>query len=86
MTLLQLLLLTIIIIINYYYDNFIYAKTLETQNTLIDKKNYMGLTIYFTKYIPIKFIKMLSFHYHKSMGKIKEHKENKYLMVELYTR
>ena len=42
-------------------------------NILIDKKNYKDLTIYFTRYVNSKSIKMLSLHYHELMGKIKEH-------------
>ena len=48
------------------------------------RKKYKDLAIYFTRYIHSKSIKMLSLHYHELMGKIKEHKGNKYLMVNDY--
>ena len=40
--------------------------------------------IYFTRYVHSKSIKMLSLHCHELMGKIKEHEEKKYLMVNDY--
>ena len=51
---------------------------LRTENILIDKKNYKDLTIH------SKSMKMLSLHYHKLIGKTKEHKRTKYLMVNNY--
>ena len=41
------------------------------------------MTIYFTRYIHGKSMKMLSLHYHELMGKIKEHEE-KNLLVNDY--
>ena len=52
-------------------------------NILIDEKNYKDLTIYFTRYVHKRSIKMLSLHYHELMGKIEEH-EGKKLMVDDY--
>ena len=47
-------------------------KKLETKNILIDQKDYKDFTIYFSRYVHGKSIKMLSLHYHESMGKINE--------------
>ena len=33
-----------------YYDNLSKSKMLETNNILIDEKNYKDLTIYFARY------------------------------------
>ena len=44
---------------NYYFDNLVKPKKLETKNILIDEKNYKDLTIYFTKYVHSNSIKML---------------------------
>ena len=49
----------------------------------IDEKNYKDLTIYFTRYVHSKSIKMLSLHYHKLMKKLMNMKK-KYLMVNDY--
>ena len=49
----------------------IITKNLRTKNLLIDKKNYKDLTIH------SKSMKMFSLHYHKLMGKTKEHKRTK---------
>ena len=38
---------------------------------LIDKKDYKDLSIYFTRYVHSKSIKMLALHYHELMGKNK---------------
>ena len=58
---------------NYYFDNLIKAKKIETKNILIDEKNYNYFLIYFTKYVYRKSRKMLSLHYHELMKKIEEH-------------
>ena len=42
------------------------------------------MTIYFTRYVHSKFIKVLSLNYHEVMGKIEKHEEKKYLMVDDY--
>ena len=60
---------------NYYFDNLVKAKNLETKNILIDKKNYKDLVIYFARYVR-------SLYYHEIMGKVKEHEGKKYLMVD----
>ena len=60
------------------------AKKLETKNILINEKNYKDLSIYFTRYVHMNAIKMLSLHYHELMGKIKEHEGKKYMMVNDY--
>ena len=67
---------------NYYFDNLVKAKNLETKNILIDKKNYKDLVIYFARYVQSKLIKVLSLYYHEIMGKVKEHEGKKYLMVD----
>ena len=36
---------------------------------------YNGPTIYFTRYVQKKLIKMLNLHYHKLKGHIREHQE-----------
>ena len=48
---------------NYYFDNLVKGKQLETKNILIDEKNYKDVTIYFTRYVHKKAIKMLHLHY-----------------------
>ena len=48
-------------------------KKLETKNILVDQKNYKDFTIYFSRYVHGKSLKMLSLHYHESMEKISEH-------------
>ena len=48
---------------DYYFDNLIKAKKLETKKILIDEKNLKDLVIYFTRYVHSKSIKMLSLHY-----------------------
>ena len=58
---------------NYHSDNLVEAEKLDTKNILIDEKNYQDLTIYFTRYVYSKSIKMLSLHYPELMGKIEEH-------------
>ena len=58
---------------NYHSDNLVEAEKLDTKNILIDEKNYQDLTIYFTRYVYCKSIKMLSLHYPELMGKIEEH-------------
>ena len=69
---------------NYHFDNLVKTKKLETKNILINEKNYKHLTIYFTRYVHSKSIKVLSLHYHELMGKIQEHEEEIYLMVNYY--
>ena len=58
---------------NYYFDNLVKAKMLETENILINEKNYKDLVIYFTTYFHSEFIKMLRLCYHELMGTIEEH-------------
>ena len=58
---------------NYYFDNLIKAKKLETKNILIDEKIFKDLVIYFTRYDHSKSVKLLSLHYHELIGKIEEH-------------
>ena len=67
---------------NYYFDNLVKAKMLETENILINEKNYKDLVIYFTTYYHSEFIKMLRLRYHELMGTIEEHEGKKYLMVD----
>ena len=68
---------------NYHFKNLVKAKNPETKNILIDEKNYMDLTIYFTRYVHSRSIQMLSLHYHELMGKVKK-TEKKYLIVNDY--
>ena len=63
---------------NYYCDNLVKEKKLETKNILIDKKNWNDLVIYFTRYVHNKSKKTLGLHYHKLMEKIEEHEGKKY--------
>ena len=56
---------------NYYFDNLVKAKKQETENILINEKNYKDLVIYF-RLVYSKLIKML-LHHHELMGNIKEH-------------
>ena len=42
------------------------------------------MVIYFTRYVHIKSIKILSLYYHELIGKIVEQKGKKYLMVDDY--
>ena len=67
---------------NYYCDNLIKEKPLESKDILIDEKNYKDLVIYFTRYVHSKSIKMLSLHYSELMTKIEEHERKKYSMVD----
>ena len=64
---------------NYYFDNLVEAKKLETQNILIAEKNYNDLVINFPRYVHSKSTKMLRLHYHELMGTIKEHEGKKIL-------
>ena len=59
---------------NYSFDNLVIAKKLETKNILMNEKNYKDLTIYFTRYVHRKLIKMLSLYCHELMENITEHK------------
>ena len=59
---------------NYYFENLIRAKKLETKHFLINDKNYKDLVIYFTIYVHNKSIKMLGLHNHELTGKTEEHK------------
>ena len=52
---------------------------LETENLLIDEKNYKDLLTYFINYVNSKSLKMLSLHHYQLMGKIEGHKLEKYL-------
>ena len=45
----------------------------ETKNILIDEKKFKDLIIYFTRYINLRSMKMLSRYFCKLIGKIKEH-------------
>ena len=36
---------------NYYFDNLVTAKKLETKNILIDEKHHKDLVIYVTRYM-----------------------------------
>ena len=65
------------IVYSYYFDNLIRANKIETENILIDVKNYKDLVAYFTRYVHQKLIKMLSLYYHDLIGKIEEHAEIK---------
>ena len=69
---------------NYNFDNLVKVKKIETKNNLIDEKNYKDITIYFTRYVHSKSIKMVSLQYHELMGKIQEQEGKKYLMVNDY--
>ena len=55
---------------NYYFDNLLKAKKLETKSILTDEKNIKDLHY-------SKLIKMLSLHYHELIGNIKEHEGDK---------
>ena len=44
-------------IYNHYFYKLVKAKNLETDNILINEKNYKDLTIYFTSYVHKKSIK-----------------------------
>ena len=48
-----------------YFDNLIKPKKIETNNILIDKKNYRDLVIYFTRCDGGKIIRILSMYYNK---------------------
>ena len=58
---------------DYYFDNLVKAKKLKSKNSLIDRKNYKDLTIYFNKYVYKKWIKTLNMHYYRLIWKFKEH-------------
>ena len=65
------------IVYSYYFDNLIRANKIETENILIDVKNYKDLVAYFTRYVHQKLIKMLSLYYYDLIGKIEKHAEIK---------
>ena len=58
---------------NYYFDNLVQAKKLETKNILINEKNSTALTIDFTRYDHKNSMKMLILCYDELMEKIGEH-------------
>ena len=58
---------------------------IETENILIDEKNYKNLTIWFTRYAHSKLIKILSLYYLELIAKFKSMKE-KILEIELPKR
>ena len=45
---------------NYYFENLVKAKKLETKNILIDEKKNKDFMIYITRYVYSKSIKMLT--------------------------
>ena len=55
---------------NYYFDNLVKVKKLETTNILIDDKNYKDLLIYFSRYVHSKSIKMSTLYYYELMRKV----------------
>ena len=55
---------------NYYFDNLVKVKKLETTNILIDDKNYKDLLIYFSRYVYSKSIKMSTLYYYELMRKV----------------
>ena len=59
-----------------YYGNLVKPNKLETKNIVINEKA--------TGYDRGKTITILSLYYHELMGKIKNIKEKKYLMVDDY--
>ena len=69
---------------DYYFDNLVKLKNLDTKFILIDQKNYKSLMIYVTIYVDKKWIKLLSLNFHELVGKIEEHKGKKYLMADGY--
>ena len=60
---------------NYYFDNLVKAKMLETKYYQIYEKNYENFVSYFSICVHSKSVKMLSLHYLESIGKVKEAKE-----------
>ena len=69
---------------NYYFANYSQRKKKETKNISIDEKNYKDLVIYFTRYVHSIARKTLSLYYHELLGKVKIHKEKKYLVIDDY--
>ena len=65
---------------NYYFDNLVRVKKLETKSILIDEKHYRIWWFTFLDMIMVKSILI------KLMGKIKEHKQKKYMMVKYYVQ
>ena len=64
--------------------NWSKQKRLKTKNISIDQKNYKHLTIYFTRYVKSKSIKMLNLHYYELLGKIEEYEGKKTLIIDDY--
>ena len=60
---------------NYYFDNLIKAKKIETKTILMDEKNYKDLVIYFIRHVHSKSKKKLSLHYYDLMERLKNMKE-----------
>ena len=72
---------------NYYFENLIKAKKLETKSILIDAKDYKDLVIYFPRCVRSKSLEVLSLDYQELMRKIKEHEGKKIFGCRrLYTR
>ena len=59
------------IVHNYYFKNLIKAKTLETENILINNKNNIDLGIYFTRYVQSELMKALNLNYHELIRKVR---------------
>ena len=59
------------IVHNYYFKNLIKAKTLETENILINNKNNIDLGIYFTRYVHSELMKALNLNYHELIRKVR---------------
>ena len=57
---------------NYHFGNLVKDKKIGTKSISIAEKKCKDLTIYFTRYVHSKSIKMLSLHYHKLMGEIEK--------------
>ena len=68
----------------HYHDDLIKSKKVETKNIVIDEKSYKDLVLYTARYDRNKTLTMLNLYYNELMGKIKEHKGKKYLMVDDY--
>ena len=69
---------------DFYFNNSIEAKKIETRNILVNEKNFKDLVICFTRYVNNKSIKTLRLHYDELIGKIEEHEGKKYLIVDDY--
>ena len=68
----------------FYYENLIKPKKLETRKIFINTKSYTDLVIYFTRYHHVKSTTKLNLYYQELIGKIEEYERKKYMTFDGY--